>query len=81
MAYDIYNANKDLKAGNITQEEFNDAVGERMVGGVGRVAGSSTGAVVGQFLIPIPFVGGFVGGFVGAWAGRSGGGALWNAFR
>ena len=80
-AYDIYNANEDLKAGNITQEEFNDAVGERVVGGVGRVAGSSTGAVVGQFLIPIPFVGGVVGGWVGAMAGRYGGGALWGAFK
>ena len=82
--YDIYNANEDLKAGNITQDEFNDAVGARIVGGVGRVAGSSTGAIVGQFLIPVPVLGGIagmVGGWIGARVGRCGGGALWDAFK
>ena len=80
-AWDISCAIEDLKVGNITNEEYIDTVGKRIVGGVGRVAGSSTGAIVGQFLIPVPVLGGIVGGWVGASLGRCGGGALWEAFK
>ena len=77
-AYDIYYANKDLKAGKISEKEYNDAVGKRIVGGVGSVAGSTTGAAVGQLLIPVPVVGGFVGSLVGGLVGRFSGGKLWD---
>ena len=77
-SYDIYWANEDLKAGNMSKKEFKDAVGKRIVGGVGSVAGSTTGAVVGQLLIPVPVLGGFVGSLVGGMIGRFSGGALWD---
>ncbi|XP_074612122.1 uncharacterized protein LOC141866505 [Acropora palmata] len=69
-------ANKDLKEGNISEKEYNDAVGKRIVGGVGSVTGSFTGAVLGQLVFP--FGGGFVGSVVGGLAGGYLGGALWG---
>ena len=79
--YDIYCTNEELKAGKISQEEYNDAVGKRIVGGVGSVAGSTTGAVVGQTLIPFPVVGGFVGSLVGGMVGQLSANMFWNVVR
>lgn len=39
--YDIHWANEDLKTGNMSQEEYNDAVRKRIVGGVGSVTGAT----------------------------------------
>jgi hypothetical protein len=36
------------------------------------------GAVVGQSLIPVPFLGAFIGGFVGSFIGEIGGKAITN---
>ena len=79
--YDIYCTNEDLREGKISQEEYNDAVGKRIVGGVGSVAGSTTGAVVGQTLIPFPVVGGFVGSLVGGMVGQLSANMFWNVVR
>ena len=79
--YDIYCTNEDLKAGKISQEEYNDAVGKRIVGGVGSVAGSTTGAVVGQLLIPFPVVGGFVGSLFGGLVGQLSANMFWNVVK
>ena len=68
--YDIHCAEKDMQAGRINKEDFNKAVGKRVVDGVSSVAGSTAGAAIGQVLIPVPFVGGVVGGIVGGIAGR-----------
>ncbi|XP_074611945.1 uncharacterized protein LOC141866356 [Acropora palmata] len=77
-AYDIYCTNEDLKAGKISEEEYKNAVGKRIAGGIGSVAFSTTGAVIGQLLIPVPVVGGFVGSLAGGMVGRFSGGALWD---
>ena len=71
-AYDIYCDNEELKAGNISEKEFNDAVVKRIVVGVVKVAGSTIGAVI----VQLPVVGGFVGSVVGGLTGRILGGAL-----
>ena len=78
-AYDIYCANKDLRAGRITPEQYKDAIRERIVVGVGSVVGSTAGAAVGQDLIPNPVVGGIVGGLVGRLVGRFCADKLWSA--
>ena len=67
--YDIRSAHKDMKQGNMTNEEYNKVVGKRVATGVGRFGGSSVGFVVGQLAIPIPFVGGLVGSVVGGLTG------------
>ena len=78
--YDIYWAYaKDLKEGKICQEEYNDAVGKRVLGGVGSVAGATAGAAVGQAFIPVPVVGGIVGSVLGGMIGRFCGCLAWNA--
>ena len=68
--YDIYWAYEDLTTGNISQEEYNDFVRKRIVGGVGSVTGATAGAAVGQVLIPVPVVGGIVGSVIGGMVGR-----------
>ena len=68
--YDIRCAQKDMQAGKIDKEQFNKAVGKRVVGGFRSVAGSTAGAAIGQVIIPVPFVGGLVGGVIGGLLGR-----------
>ena len=77
-AYDISCLKTDLKAGKISQKEYEDAVGKRIVGGVGSITGSTVGAALGQALIPVPIVGGIVGGVVGALVGQFSGNTFWN---
>ena len=74
--YDIRSAHKDMKQGNMTNEEYNKVVGKRVATGVGRFGGSSVGFVVGQLAIPIPFVGGLVGSVVGGLTGSFTGNAV-----
>ena len=78
--YDIYGASKDLKAEKISAKECDDAIGKRIVGGVGSVAGSTAGVAIGQVLIPVPIVGGIVGGVVGGLIGRLSGNIFWDVF-
>ena len=79
VVYDISCANKDLRAGRITPEQYKDAIRKRIVVGVGSVVGSTAGAAVGQDLIPNPVVGGIVGGLVGKLVGRFCVDKLWSA--
>ena len=78
--YDIYGASKDLKAEKISAKECDDAIGKRIVGGVGSVAGSTAGVAIGQVLIPVPTVGGIVGGVVGGLTGRLSENTFWGVF-
>ena len=70
-AYDISCAHKDKQEGRISQAEFDQAVGNRILTGTMNVAVSTAGAVIGQVLIPVPVVGGFVGGIVGSFIGKA----------
>ena len=72
--YDISCAYKDKQEGRISQAEFDQAVGKRVVTGTMNVAGSTLGAAIGQVLIPIPVVGGLVGGIGGSFLGKYVGG-------
>lgn len=65
MTRDIHSAYSDMKDGKIDRSEFLSATGKRVITGVGNVGGSTFGTVIGQALIPVPFVGGVVGAFVG----------------
>ena len=67
--YDISCAHAEMASGNISTEEYNTAVGKRVVTGVGSFGGSSIGLAIGQAAIPIPFVGGLVGSVVGGLVG------------
>lgn len=78
-AYDISCANADLKSGKISEAEYNDAVGERIWGGIGNVGGSTAGAIVGQVLLfPFPVAGSVIGSFAGGWVGKMYGSYFWN---
>ena len=72
--YDIKCAYSDKQEGKISQSQFNEAVGKRIVTGTFNVAGSTVGAAIGQAVIPVPLVGGFVGGIVGSVIGKAIGG-------
>ena len=76
--YDLNSLEKDLNAGKISEKQYNDACGKRIVSGVGGATGCTTGAVVGQVPIPVPFVGAFAGGLAGALVGRFCGNKLWD---
>ena len=70
IMYDIYCAGEEMRKGKLSKDEFDRAVGKRIVGGVGSVAGTTAGAAIGQVLIPVPILGGFIGGGVGGLFGR-----------
>ena len=70
-AYDISCAHKDKQEGRISQAEFDQAVGNRILIGTMTVAVSTAGAVIGQVLIPVPVIGKFVGGIVGSFIGKA----------
>ena len=70
-AYDISCAHKDKQEGRISQAEFDQAVGNRILTGTMNVAVSAAGAVIGQVLIPVPVIGKFVGGVVGSFIGKA----------
>ena len=72
--YDIKCAYSDKQEGKISQSQFNEAIGKRIVTGTFNVAGSTVGAAIGQAVIPVPLVGGFVGGIVGSVIGKAIGG-------
>ena len=72
--YDIKCAYSDKQEGKISQSQFNEAVGKRIVTGTFNVAGSTVGAAIGQAVIPVPLVGGFVGGTAGSVIGKAIGG-------
>lgn len=65
MTRDIRSMYSDMKDGKIDRNEFISATGKRAITGVGNVGGSTVGTVIGQALIPVPFLGGVVGAFVG----------------
>ena len=67
--YDILYAYKDMKRGQISEEEFKGAAGKRVMIGFGRFLGSSLGMNIGQVVIPIPYVGSMVGSAVGGLVG------------
>ncbi|CAH3043926.1 unnamed protein product, partial [Porites evermanni] len=68
--YDISCAHKDKQEGRISQAEFDQAVGNRILSGTMNVAVSTAGEVIGQVLIPVPAIGKFVGGIVGSFIGK-----------
>ena len=70
-AYDISCAHKDKQEGRISQAEFDQAVGNRILTGIMNVAVSAAGAIIGQVLIPDPMIGKFVGGIVGSFIGKA----------
>ena len=70
-AYDISCAHKDKQEGRISQAEFDQAVGNRILTGTMTVAVSTAGALIGQVLIPVPVIGKFVGGIVGSFIGKA----------
>ena len=67
--YDISYAYKDMKRGQISEEEFKGAAGKRVMTGFGRFLGSSLGMDIGQAVISIPYVGSLVGSAVGGLVG------------
>lgn len=67
--YDISCARENMKEGKISSGEYNKFVGKRVMTGCGSVGGSSLGTLLGQAVIPIPFVGGLVGSVVGGLVG------------
>ena len=66
ISYDIHCAYSDQQEGKISQSEFDQTDGKRIVTGTYYVAGSTAGAAIGQVVIPVPIVGGFVGGIKGS---------------
>lgn len=67
---DIANVGGDLNAGRINYAIYNRFVGRRLATGTGGVAGYTFGMVVGQMLIPVPFLGAAIGSVAGALFGR-----------
>lgn len=67
--YDISCAKANLEAGKISQDEYDDAFGKRIMSGVGNVIGSTAGAALVQVLIPLPGTG-VLGSLLGGWVGR-----------
>lgn len=67
--YDISCARENMKEGKISSGEYNKFVGKRVMTGCGSFGGSSLGTLLGQAVIPIPFVGGLVGSVVGGLVG------------
>ena len=65
--YDINCAKANLEAGNISQDEYNDAFRKRIVGSLANI----TGSTLGSFISPIPVVGSIVGGWLGRKVTRS----------
>ena len=70
FAKDAWGAYRKYKSGAISREEFRREVGERGCEGVGGVVGCVGGGILGQILIPVPFLGGFVGSLLGNLLGR-----------
>ncbi|XP_068726964.1 uncharacterized protein [Montipora capricornis] len=68
--YDISCAKANLEAGKISQDEYDDAFGKRIMSGVGNVIGSTAGAALVQVLIPLPGAG-LLGSWLGGKIGRS----------
>ena len=73
---DIYAACKKEKAGEISRRECGEVIVKRVTSGVASVPMSLAGAALGQFVIPIPVVGGMIGGIVGDFAGKVVGGFI-----
>lgn len=67
--YDISCAKANLEAGKISQDEYDDAFGKRIMSGVGNVIGSTAGAALVQVLIPCPGSG-VLGSWLGGWVAR-----------
>lgn len=67
--YDISCAKANLEAGKISQDEYDDAFGKRIMSGVGNVIGSTAGAALLQVLIPCPGSG-VLGSWLGGWVAR-----------
>ena len=76
---DIRSAHADMKAGKIGIDEFKTVAEKRVITGAGNVGGSTVGTVIGQFLIPVPFVGGAVGAYLGGVAGKYFGNIMANS--
>lgn len=68
--YDISCAKANLEAGKISQDEYDDAFGKRIMSGVGNVIGSTAGAALLPVLFPYTGVG-LLGSCLGGWIGRS----------
>ena len=66
ILYDIHCAYSDKQEGKISQSEFDQTVGKRIVTGTYNVAGSTAGASIGQVVIPVAIEGRFVGGIKGS---------------
>ena len=67
---DICSVRADMKRGNIDEYEFETAVQKRVITGAGDVGGSTVGAVIGQFVIPVPILGGTIGAILGGFTGK-----------
>ena len=75
---DLNNLRRDLDVKRISEKEYAEIVKKRLVTGAGNVTGAATGLVVGQALIPVPFVGAAVGSVVGSAMGKLCGNVLGN---
>ena len=59
-----------LDENRINEKEYDKIVKKRLVTGAGNVTGAASGTLIGQALIPVPFVGAAVGGVMGGIIGR-----------
>ena len=75
---DLNSLQRDLNVKRISEKKYAEIVKKRLVTGAGNVTGTATGIVVGQALIPVPFVGAAVGSVVGGIMGRLCGNVLGN---
>jgi hypothetical protein len=63
----------------MTKAAKEQAVGSRLVEGIGGIVGAGAGGAIGSALIPIPMIGTFLGAVTGDFAGRYIGGLIANA--
>lgn len=70
LGKDICDASNKKNDGSITEQEYEETVIKRVVGASVSTPMSLAGSIVGQYVLPDPFLGSMVGGVTGSAAGR-----------
>jgi hypothetical protein len=66
----VIDAYRKYRAGEISKSDFRQQLAKRGCEGLDGLVGSVVYAVIGELLIPLPFVGTFIGGTLGNLTGR-----------